>query len=199
MAIIKSAWEIAMERAESIEADPAKIKKDLNIKEGRQIAAGFLLDIDGTKEEAEQKYNSYSGEAKSYVKEGMALTLLSNLALPRNLSYADIFPKLKELGAIISNNNEELGELLGQMQGFFGQYIETQEDLVQRLKEQFAPHLQQKEAQLRAQYGPNFTLRPEQDPEFMKILDEQLKNLDGQYSNVLNNAKDRMKEILGIE
>lgn len=199
MAIIKSAWEIAMERAESIEADPAKIKKDLNIKEGRQIAAGFLLDIDGTKEEAEKKYNSYSGEAKSSVKEGMALTLLSNLALPRNLSYADIFPKLKELGAIISNNNEELGELLAQMQGFFGQYIETQEDLVERLKEQFGPHLQQKEAQLRAQYGPNFTLRPEQDPEFMKILDEQLKNLDGQYSNVLNNAKDRMKEILGIE
>ena len=85
------------------------------------------------------------------------------------------------------------------MQGFFTQYVETQEDLIQRLKEQFAPHLQQKEAQLRAQYGPNFVLRPEQDPEFMKVLDKQLKTLEEQYTNVLDNAKERMKEILGIE
>ncbi|HRV23932.1 MAG TPA: hypothetical protein P5046_01830 [Sphaerochaeta sp.] len=65
MAIIKSAWEIAMERANAIQADPKKIQKDLTIKEGRQIAAAFLLDIDGTKEEAEKKYDSYSNEAKA--------------------------------------------------------------------------------------------------------------------------------------
>ena len=198
MAIIKSAWEIAMERADSIQADPAKIKKDLNIKEGRQIAAAFLLDIDGTIEEAQKKYDSYKEDAKTFVKEGMALTLLSNMSLPRTPTYAEIFPKLTALGAMISDNNEELSELLAQIQGFFGQYVETQDDLIERLKEQFAPHLQQKEAQLRAQYGPNFVLRPEQDPEFMKLLDQQLQNLDAQYTNVLDNAKDRIKEILGL-
>lgn len=199
MAIIKSAWEIAMERADSIQADPAKIKKDLNIKEGRQIAAAFLLDIDGTIEEAQKKYDSYKEDAKTFVKEGMALTLLSNMSLPRTPTYAEIFPKLTALGAMISDNNEELSELLAQIQGFFGQYVETQDDLIERLKEQFAPHLQQKEAQLRAQYGPNFVLRPEQDPEFMKLLDQQLQNLDAQYTNVLDNAKGRIKEILGVE
>ncbi|HNZ94390.1 MAG TPA: hypothetical protein PKN79_01100, partial [Sphaerochaeta sp.] len=156
------------------------------------------LDIDGTKEEAEKKYDSYSNEAKAHVKEGMALTLLSNLTLPKTPNYAEIIPKLIALGAMISDD-EELVELLAQMQGFFTQYVETQEDLIQRLKEQFAPHLQQKEAQLRAQYGPNFVLRPEQDPEFMKVLDKQLKTLEEQYTNVLDNAKERMKEILGIE
>jgi hypothetical protein len=199
MAIIKSAWEIAMERADSIQADPDKIKKDLNIKKGRQIAAAFLLDIDGTKEEAQKQYDSCAKDAKVHVKEGMALTLLSNLTLPKTPNYAEIIPKLIDLGAMISGDNEELSELLSQMQGFFTQYVETQEDLVERLKEQFAPHLQQKEAQLRAQYGPNFVLRPEQDPEFMKLLDRQLKSLEEQYTEVLDKAKDRMKEILGIE
>lgn len=199
MAIIKSAWEIAMERANAIQADPKKIQKDLTIKEGRQIAAAYLLDIDGTKEEAEKKYDSYSNEAKAHVKEGMALTLLSNLTLPKTPNYAETIPKLIALGAMISDDDEELVELLAQMQGFFTQYVETQEDLIERLKEQFAPHLQQKEAQLRAQYGPNFVLRPEQDPEFMKVLDKQLKTLEEQYTNVLDNAKERMKEILGIE
>jgi hypothetical protein len=129
----------------------------------------------------------------------MALTLLSNLTLPKTPNYAEIIPKLIDLGAMISGDNEELSELLSQIQGFFTQYVETQEDLVERLKEQFAPHLQQKEAQLRAQYGPNFVLRPEQDPEFMKLLDRQLKSLEEQYTEVLDKAKDRMKEILGIE
>lgn len=199
MAIIKSAWEIALERADSIQADPDKIKKDLNIKKGRQIAATFLLDIDGTKEEAQKKYDSCAKDAKTHVKEGMALTLLSNLALPKTPNYAEIIPKLIDLGAMISDDNKELRELLSQVQGFFTQYVETQKDLVERLKEQFAPHLQQKEAQLKAQYGQNFVLRPEQDPEFMKLLDRQLKNLEEQYTNVLNDAKDRMKEILGLE
>jgi hypothetical protein len=33
----------------------------------------------------------------------------------------------------------------------------------------------------------------------MKLLDRQLKNLEEQYTNVLNDTKDRMKEILGLE
>jgi hypothetical protein len=67
------------------------------------------------------------------------------------------------------------------------------------MKQQFAPQLEQKEAKLRQQYGPNFTLRPEQDPEFMKLLDKNLSQLDAQYNNILKQAKDQMKEMLGIE
>ncbi len=102
------------------------------------------------------------------------------------------------LGAMISDDDEELVELLAQMQGSSpntskpGGSHRAAEGAVR-------PHLQQKEAQLRAQYGPNFVLRPEQDPEFMKVLDKQLKTLEEQYTNVLDNAKERMKEILGIE
>jgi hypothetical protein len=89
--------------------------------------------------------------------------------------------------------------MLGQLEGFFSQYLENQEDLIERMKQQFAPHLQQKQAQLQQQYGPNFTLRPEQDPEFMKLLDKQLGQLDEQYTNILNQVKDQIKQILGVE
>lgn len=198
MAIIKSAWELALEKTQSLEADPDKIKRDLKVKEGRQIAATFLNDIDSTREGTEKRYSSYTGSDKEAVKEGMALTLLANLSLPRNLGFKDAFSKVLELGAILGQGNEELAQLLGQLEGFFNQYLESQEDLVERMKQQFAPHLQQKEAQLRQQYGPNFTLRPEQDPEFMKLLDKQLSQLDEQYSNILNQAKDQIKEILQL-
>ncbi|MFA5446891.1 MAG: DUF6657 family protein [Sphaerochaeta sp.] len=196
MAIIKSAWELALEKTEDLHIDPEKIKRDLLIKEGRQISAAFLNDIDVTKEATEKKYLSYAEEKRPLVKEGMVLTLLSNLTLPRNTLFKEAFSKVLELGLLIADGNEQISQLLEQLEGFFTQYLENQDDLVERLKNQFEPHLKQKEAQLRAQYGPNFTLRPEQDAEFMKLLDQQLSQLDQQYMTILDQAKEQIKELL---
>lgn len=198
MAIIKSAWELALEKTEGLQIDSEKIKSELTIKEGRQIAAALLNDIDVTKEETAERYHAFSGEKKKLIKEGMALTLLSNLTLPRNTLFKDTFSKVLDLGLIIADGNEQVKEILGQLEGFFTQYLENQDDLIERLKTQFEPHLKQKEAQLRAQYGPNFTLRPEQDAEFMKILDQQLSKLDDQYTQILTQAKEQINELLGL-
>ncbi|MCK9600078.1 MAG: hypothetical protein M0R06_13620 [Sphaerochaeta sp.] len=199
MAIIKSAWELALEKAENLQVDPVKIKRDLKVKEGRQLAGTFLSDIDATKESTKKQYDAVPVEDKEAFKEGMALTMLSNLALPRSAAFKENFAKVLDLGMILGEGNEQLEQLLGQLEGFFSQYLENQEDLVERLKQQYAPALQQKEAQLRKQYGPNFTLRPEQDPEFMKLLDKQLSQLDDQYTNILTQAKLQIKELLGID
>ncbi|HPZ15574.1 MAG TPA: hypothetical protein PLX25_02800 [Sphaerochaeta sp.] len=198
MAIIKSAWELALEKTEGLEIDTEKIKADMSIKEGRQIAAAFLNDIDVTREETIERYNAFPADEKALVKEGMALTLLSNLTLPRNSLFKESFPKVLDLGLILADGNEQITQILGQLEGFFTQYLENQDDLIDRLKTQFEPHLRQKEAQLRAQYGPNFTLRPEQDAEFMKILDQQLVKLDEQYTQILTQAKDQIKELLEL-
>jgi hypothetical protein len=199
MAIIKSAWELALEKAENLQVDPVKIKRDLKVKEGRQLAGTFLSDIDATKESTKKQYDAVPVEDKEAFKEGMALTMLSNLALPRSAAFKENFAKVLDLGMILGEGNEQLEQLLGQLEGFFSQYLENQEDLVERMKQQYAPALQQKEAQLRKQYGPNFTLRPEQDPEFMKLLDKQLSQLDDQYTNILTQAKLQIKELLGID
>ncbi len=199
MAIIKSAWELALEKTASLEADPVKIRRDMKIKEGRQLAANLLMDIDVKKEDTQKKYEAYPKEDKPLIKEGMALALLSNLALPRNPLFKEDFLNILALGAIISDEDEQVTSLLTQVEGFFSQYLQNQEDLIERMKEQFGPHLEQKQAQLRQQYGPNFVLRPEQDPEFMKLLDKNLAQLDEQYNAILDQAKDQLKELLKID
>jgi ElaB/YqjD/DUF883 family membrane-anchored ribosome-binding protein len=199
MALIKSAWELALEKTENLQVDPEKIKRDLKVKEGRQLAAGFLMDIDVTKEDTLEKLQAFPQEDQQPVREGFALTLLANLTLPRTEKFQDSFAKVAELAKIVAPDNAEIQELMGQMENFFSQYFKNQEDMIDRMKQQFAPQLEQKEAKLRQQYGPNFTLRPEQDPEFMKLLDKNLSQLDAQYNNILKQAKDQMKEMLGIE
>ena len=198
MAIIKSAWELALEKTASLEVDPVKIQRDLKIKEGRQIAATFLMDIDVSQEDTQKKYDAYPEKDKQTIREGMALTLLSNLALPRTPLFKESFPQFIALGTIIAEGDEQITSLLTQVEAFFSQYLTNQEDLIERMKEQFGPHLEQKQAQMRQQYGPNFVLRPEQDPEFMKLLDKNLAQLDEQYNGILDQAKDQMKELLKI-
>ena len=128
MAIIKSAWELALEKTEGLEIDTEKIKADMSIKEGRQIAAAFLNDIDVTREETIERYNAFPADEKALVKEGMALTLLSNLTLPRNSLFKESFPKVLDLGLILADGNEQITQILGQLEGFFTQYLENQED-----------------------------------------------------------------------
>ncbi|MBI9095949.1 MAG: hypothetical protein JEY71_13860 [Sphaerochaeta sp.] len=198
MAIIKSAWELAVEKTASLEADPAKIRHDQKIKEGRQLAANFLMDIDVKAEDTQKKYDAVPEEEKQTIREGMALTLLSNLALPRTPHFKESFPHLVSLGSIIAEGDEQITALLSKVEEFFTQYLTNQEDLIERMKQQFGPHLEQKQAQMRQQYGPNFVLRPEQDPEFMKLLDKNLAQLDEQYNTILDQAKDQMKELLKI-
>lgn len=195
MGRIKSAWEIALERTEDIHADPEKIRHDSLIKEGRQLAGSYLTDRDKTVEDIQLKLSSYDEGQLQIIKQGMAMTLLFNMTLPLDDGYKDSIQKLRQLADLI---DPQAGPLLEQLEGFFGQYLETQEHLVDRMKQQFQPMLEQKQAQLRQQYGPDFVLRPEQDPEFVKLLQQNLQQLTAQYQQVLDQAKDQLREMLGI-
>jgi hypothetical protein len=196
MGRIKSAWEIALERTEDIHADPDKIQHDSLIKEGRQLAGSFLTDIDKTLEDIKEKLSTYDVGQLETVKQGMAMTLLFNMALPLDDGYKTSLQRLHQLADVI---DPQATPLIDQLEGFFGQYLETQEHLVDRMKQQFQPMLEQKQAQLRQQYGPDFILRPEQDPEFVKLLQQNLKQLTAQYQQALDQAKDQLREMFGIE
>ncbi len=57
------------------------------------------------------------------------------------------------------------------------------------MKEQFAPSLAQKQAQLRAQYGPDFVLQPEQDPEFYENNSRKLTKIRSAISRCFRRRK----------
>lgn len=195
MGRIKSAWEIALERTEDVHADPQKIQHDNLFKEGRQLAGSFLTDIDSTPEELEKNLSSYDKEQLATIREGIATTLLFNLTLPQDDGYKAGIQKLRALGRTI---DQQADELLEQLDGFFGQYLEAQDHLVERMKQQFQPMLEQKQTQMRKQYGQDFVLRPEQDPEFIKLLQQNLKQLSTQYQQALDDAKGQLRELFGL-
>jgi len=194
MARIKSAWEIALEKTESLNVDIDKINKNNAIKFGRRICGLYLNDIDYTLEKLKKEYNEAKDKAST--KEGIVNNLLINLSLPSDLTFEETLDKINDIISEISDNSDEIINTIKQVKEFFKQYLNHQDDLVNQMKEQFAPVLQQKEAQLQQQYGPDFKYSAEQDSEFMKLLDDNLKRLDQQYNETLDNVKEKIKQDL---
>lgn len=194
MARIKSAWEIALEKTESLNVDIDKINKNNAIKLGRRICGLYLNDIDYTLDKFKKEYNEASDKVST--KEGIVNNLLINLTLPSDLTFESTLDKINDIIYQISDNSDEIINTINQVKEFFKQYLNHQDDLVNQMKEQFAPVLQQKEAQLQQQYGPDFRYSAEQDSEFMKLLDDNLKRLDQQYNETLDNVKEKIKQDL---
>ncbi len=194
MARIKSAWEIALEKTENLNVDLEKINRDKAVKLGRRICGLYINDIDFTIEKFKKEYEK--AENKELVNEGIVNNLLLNLALPVDNTFNTTLDKLVDIIEILKKDPSELIDLINQIRSFFDQYLNHQTELVNQMKEKFAPVLKQKEAQLQQQYGPDFTYAPENDQEFMKLLDDNLKKLDEQYDQTLVQVKEKIKEEL---
>ena len=194
MSKIKSAWEIALEKTEDIKIDEKKLAYDEAVKKARTIAGKYVNNDEDAGEDVQKELSSINDKAA--MKEGVRMTIVQNLNLPSEEVLTDRFERLEKLASIITNNNEEVSALLSQITTFLKQYPLHKKQLIDQLKEQYAPALEQKAAQLREKYGQSVTLSAENDPEFLKIADSQLERLSKQYTESLDEAKTQLNELL---
>lgn len=194
MGRIKSAWEIALEKTADLKVDTKKINHDKIFKKGSQITGSYLNNIDYTIEEFKEAFNQE--EDKRTLIEGISKIVLIGVKLPDNELYEEKIEKLKEICLVVQPDSETIPTIFEQMIEFFRQYKNHQEQLIDQMKQQFAPSIAQKEAQLRQQYGPDFKLQPEQDKEFMKLLNDNLSKLDDHYNNSLKDVKENIEREL---
>lgn len=196
MAFIKSALEIAMERTKDVKIDPEAIKMENLSKEGRKFASEYLFTINFNKDELVSKINSFSGESKKVFIEGLVKTFLSNIILPKNDTYEEQLQNIESGLCKISKNKKDISVMIEQIKQFFIQYLENRKQLIEAVKQQYAPKLMQKQQEMAAQYGHEVTLSPEQDPEFMEILKANLLKMETQYNESLIGAKEALAKVL---
>ena len=80
MGRIKSAWEIALEKTESIEVDENKIRHSANIDAIRRKAGAYLLSDEDTEENTKRELSKYE---KDDLKEALGQTIINSLTLPQ--------------------------------------------------------------------------------------------------------------------
>ncbi|MHC1691414.1 MAG: DUF6657 family protein [Sphaerochaetaceae bacterium] len=198
MALLKSAWEIVMDRTENIQADPEKIHKEDLRKDGRRLAGSYLLGVDGNEQEVQRTYAACAPQDKPLMREGIATTIILNIALPQDAEYTARFERMLSLSTLISGDSEGPMQMLGQIRQFFDQYLGARDSLMERMKQQYQGVFAEKQERIAQKYGKGINASIEQDPEYLQLVQRGYTQLSTQYQQVLDQAKNNLKQMWGL-
>ena len=183
MARIKSAWEIALEKTRDIEIDETKYRTDTLTKEGMALAGGYLNNTDQKLDVVAAKYASYGKEDLTLVRSGMVSTILSNVSLPSDDIYELRFRRTCDLVNLVTGNDPQADGLMNQIGDFLKQYLDAKDAFVERMKTQIQQAMESNpEGVNSAQYS--------------QIISQNLKKMESQYSDALENTKEALRELL---
>ncbi len=196
MAFIKSALEIALERTKDVKSDPKTVKKDELLKAGRKLASEYLFTLNFDITKMKTRINQYKGEDRATFLNGIIKTFIANINLPKNNLYEDMLNKISDGLGELSSNKKDTVKMIDQIKQFYVQYLESKEQLIEAIKQQYAPRLMQKQKELAEKYGQDVNIPPEQDPEFMEILRSNIQKLETQYHESLAGAKEELRKIM---
>ena len=185
MGKIKSALEIAMEKTENIAIDENKIRINQENDRIRRIAGEYLA-----KEERDDDLlkglEDYDDET---LKRALRNLMLSSLTLPTYEVVDDRYERLEEIMKRIMKDDKEATELYERIINFLKQYPLHRKQLVEALKKQLEPMLEQKSEEMSQKLGRAVKLTIEDDKETLEIIEQNLERLEKQYSENLNQAK----------
>ncbi len=196
MGEIKSALEIALEKAERIgKASREELQAQAWKEKGQRLAARFLS--------AEEELNlaeeiaRLSPEEKLPVLRGLVEVLVRNIVLPRD-EYA-----LKEVRKALSGLETvfsafpEVKNLTQEIDRLLTQYLNHREALYQQLKQQFEAQMAGVEEALSNQMGVQVKVEVEMQPQFQEEWRKVRDQLDPQYQQQLDYLKGIFEKALG--
>lgn len=197
MAEIKSALEIALEKTQGLQVDKEKIRlKEYKIM-GRKEALSFI-DNTLTAKNFAKNIKQFKGKEKEAYICGAGERFIAYIKLPADESYKQEFLKAAEGFGILTESPKEMKQMFSQLEQFIDQFIINKQQLKNQLDSQFAPILQQKEEAYAAQTGQRIKIDPMDDPDYQQAYVENIKRLESNYLESLNQAKAQLKELIGI-
>lgn len=198
MSLLKSAWEIALERTENIQADPEKIKKEAVLNDGRRLAGAFLTADTPDSQPIEKAYGSCDSTSQPIMREGIALTILLNIALPQATDFEARFDRLLYLAQLIEEDDPNPLQMLGQIKQFLQKFLAARDSLADRMKQQYQGMFDEKQERLMQKYGKGINSAIEQDPEYLKLVQKGYAQITAQYQQALSDAKEQLKQMWGL-
>lgn len=185
MGKIKSALEIAMEKTENIAIDENKIRINQENERIRRIAGEYLAkeERDDSLLKALDDYN------EEVLKRALKNLMLSSLTLPNYEVVDDRYERLLAIMNCIMRDDKNAIALYERITTFLKQYPLHRKELVESLKKQLEPMLEEKSEAMSQKLGRAIRLNIEDDKETLEIIEQNLEHLEKQYNDNLENAK----------
>ena len=193
MAFIKSAFELAMEKTQGLSVDREELHRKEIFNQGRAAAAAALEN--GSVESVLKDREKELSKADFLTwRQGFSQSLLSRVTL-----HADTGPAselTRALGLLDELTHHKAGPLLKGMGGLLNQFKQELAQLREAIAQQVGPALRQRAAQMAQQTGANPQFILEKDPNYLKILSENLEPMKAEYSQNLEKMKEEYGKLL---
>jgi exonuclease III len=194
MGEIKSAWEKAMEKADSLgKLSPDEADRLKYVPLGNALAAQYLREKAYDLEAELTKYKDSS--AMRYVTEGAEEILLGNIFLPRSEQSKQDVKKAMTGIKLIKKDKRRVEVIFDQINNLLNYYEQARQQAFVQLKSNFAAKLQQAAAALEQQAGTRVSIDPERQPQFQEAWLKISSQLDDQYEKVLQEHKQQISKI----
>ncbi|MBN1375620.1 MAG: hypothetical protein JXA01_05655 [Dehalococcoidia bacterium] len=195
MGEMKSAWQIAMEKADKL----GKVSQDeLNsikyVPDGNRIATQFLLD---DKMDLSGEIAAFQpADVTRFVKKGIEEILLRNIGLPRNDEDQRKTNRAMAGLRSIKENKKQLEAIFGLINNLVNQYKMALQQTYTEFKKNAEMSVQQAARNMRPQRGdqmsPEQRLQLQLQEEWRQIHSE----LDAQYEKALEEHKQKISELV---
>ncbi|MFP4432509.1 MAG: DUF6657 family protein [Spirochaetaceae bacterium] len=192
MGEIKSALELALERTAGVQGDKKSVEEYEHKQKGKRLLSQLT---ENPKLDIKKELLPYKGEQRKWVVDGFVDVALSNLVLPTTEADLERLEPIKNGLAIALGKKAEIEYLFDQAHQLLTQYLENRQQLIEHVRNQFAQRIRQKEEELARQYGSSVRLDPAQDPEFAGVLQQNMRQLQGQYQQVLDQLREEVRRL----
>lgn len=189
MAEIKSALELALEKAESYgRASKDDLIQDQYRDKGRQLAVQYL------KEEGDlvAELTSLPPEAREAAQQAIKEVLVRNIALPREETPDPRAVRALEGLLLVASNQKGMTRLKEEVQQIWQNFLMARNSAIQQLKASFGQQLNNVTRALEAQYGQRLKVDVEHLPQFQEEWRKFEANLIQQFEPILEDRKARM-------
>ncbi|UCF98214.1 MAG: hypothetical protein JSV89_01455 [Spirochaetaceae bacterium] len=192
MSEIKSALEIALERTQDVEANKEALEANTFITEGKKLVSKFLSEENV---ELKKLLEGFDKKHLRHVKEGALQALLANLKLPADEMSLLQCKKAGQGFYALAADGKHLGKLLNQMEQFLSDFLQERKRVMEAVEQRFQPILQQKEQAMSQQVGARVKIDPAMDPDFQKMLRDNMTILEDRYNQVLARVKQELRRM----
>jgi len=193
MGTIKSALELAMERASNVKVDKKELHRKAIEQKGKEAASSFL---NKPKYKFDEWLNNLDNNDREESFKGVLWVFIKNITLPSSTADVDRLLKIKEGFLLISDKTEEIETLFTQLITAYQQFIDNSKNLLEQSKNEFAPRLQQKAMQIAQQTGQMVPIEPETDRDFIEYHKRQQDQVDDHYKAFIKQITDQLTTII---
>ena len=190
MAEIKSALELALERAEQYgRASKEEMELAQYQEQGRRLAVQFLKG----EGDLEADLKSLPPQAQPAARLAIKEVFLRNLGLPRENAVDPRQDRAVEGLLLAADNRKAMAQLQTEMEQILQQFLHFRSNALQQLKARFAAGVGQMQQAMEAKYRQPMNLDVERLPQFQEEWLRFKGQLQQQFEPVMANLKEKMR------